>query len=245
MGWGQALERKLRDGARVRVINLAQPGRSARSFASEGWLDIIERNIREGDYLFVQFGLSDQRCGEGISLSRRDQSDITNLCAYPGLDPRIPLERSFANTLNRYVKLARDNGAIPVMITPVTRINIDPKNAARGIFPIRRSTHVVQRGSFPGDYSRTVRNVASGSKVALIDIDAKSIEAFNKVGDPGWKDYYLAVDPKKFPYYSEGAVGNLLTPDNSVFQERGALAVADMLIEGLRESRLAVVLAFQ
>lgn len=245
MGWGQALARKLKEGAGVRVINLAQPGRSARSFVSEGWLDVIGRNIREGDYLFIQFGLSDQRCGNGLALSRRDVSDIANLCAYPGFDPRIPPERSFANTLTRYVRLARENGAIPVMLTPVTRINLDPRNSVKGIFPIRKSTHIVQGGSFPGDYSRTVRSVASSSKVPLIDLDARSIDAFNKVGDPGWKEYYLAVDPEKYPYYSEGAVGNLLMPDNSVFQERGALAVADMLIEGMRVNRLTVESAFQ
>jgi hypothetical protein len=227
------------------VLNLAQPGRSARSFANEGWLDVIERNIREGDYLLVQFGLSDQRCGDGAALSRRDISDIMNLCSYPGLDPRVPQDRSFAFALTRYVKLARDNGATPVLITPVTRINLDPKNAAKGIFPIKQSTHQSLRGTFPGDYSKTVRMVGVLNNVPVIDLDAKSIAIFNKIGDPGWKDYYLAVDPRKYPFYSEGAIGNAQTPDSSLFQERGASAVADMVLQGMRENRLAVASAFR
>lgn len=98
MGWGQVIQYFLRD---VCVVNLAQCGRSSKSFIDEGWFRLIEERIGQGDYLFVQFGHNDEKS--------QDPARYTT-----------PWE-TFPACLKRYVDLARGRGAHPVLITPVAR----------------------------------------------------------------------------------------------------------------------------
>lgn len=58
-GWGQMLPGYLTGP--VKVENHARNGRSTKSFIDEGrWLKVVDR-IREGDYVFIQFGVSGPR----------------------------------------------------------------------------------------------------------------------------------------------------------------------------------------
>jgi len=232
MGWGQVFNRKLKDGAKVRVVNVAQSGRSSRSFITEGWLDMIAANIRKGDYLLVQFGHNDEKCGNNPPNPppSRDNIDTANLCTYPGTDAAIPADMSMQKTLEKYIKVARDKGATPVLITPVTR------RAFKG-GTIAGTTHTYSKGAFPGDYSQTIRDTAKANNVALVDLDAKSMAFFNKAGETGSLDYYLAVDTTKYPYYVTNT-GARNKPDNTHFQENGAETVAGLIVEGIKENKL-------
>lgn len=235
MGWGQIFQRQFKADAKVRVVNLAQSGRSSRSFIEEGWLDMIAANIRKGDYLLVQFGHNDEKCGNNPPAPppSRDSIDIKGLCTYPGNDPATPAEYSMRKTLEKYIALAKGKGATPVLITPVTR------RAFKG-GQIGSTTHTYSKGSFPGDYSQTIRDTAKANDVALVDLDAKSMEFFNKIGETGSLDYYLAVDTTKYPFYV-GQTGAREKPDNTHFQERGAEAVGGLIATGLRENKLGIV----
>lgn len=79
-GWGQFLNLFVDDN--VDVINCAEGGRSSRSFINEGRLYDIENNtyfkgnsigdsIKEGDYLFIQFGHNDDDTKSGNTLADR------------------------------------------------------------------------------------------------------------------------------------------------------------------------------
>src|SRR5687768_8619583 len=58
-GWGEKLQ-QLFNGDKVRVSNHAKNGRSTRTFLSENlWQQILE-NLKEGDYVFIEFGHNDQ-----------------------------------------------------------------------------------------------------------------------------------------------------------------------------------------
>jgi len=232
-GWGQVFNRQLKDGAKVRVINVAQSGRSSRSFITEGWLGMIAANIRKGDYLLVQFGHNDEKCGNNPQNPppSRDLIDTANLCTYPGVNnPAIPADMSMQKTLEKYIKLAQDNGATPVLITPNTR-----RSFKGGV--IASTTHTYSKGAFPGDYSQTVRDTAKVNNVALIDLDAKSMAFYNKIGEEASLDYYLAVDTTKYPYYV-GKTGARNKPDNTHAQERGAETLAGLIAEGIKEDKL-------
>lgn len=98
MGWGQVIGYYLQN---VCIVNLAQCGRSSRSFITEGWFALIEKGISKNDFLLVQFGHNDEKS--------QDPSRYT--------DP----ESSYPEHLMRYVDLARSRGANPVLITPVAR----------------------------------------------------------------------------------------------------------------------------
>ncbi len=107
-GWGEHLQEFFRADA-VRVENHAQNGRSTRSFIAEGrWQAIIER-LREGDYVFIQFGHND---------AARDRAD------------RYTPPEDYRRNLIRFVNEVREKRATPVLLTPVMRRRFD----ARGNF---------------------------------------------------------------------------------------------------------------
>lgn len=231
MGWGQVFDRKLKD-KHVQVVNVAQSGRSSRSFINEGWFGMIGQEIRKGDYLLVQFGHNDEKCGyePPRPAPARDLIDIANLCTYPGDGAGVPAEMSFRKTLEKYIALAKNAGATPVLITPVTRRSF--KNGKIGA-----TTHTWGRGKVPGDYSQTIRDTAKANKVALVDLDTLSMDFFNKMGEQESLNYYLAVDPARYPYYA-GKTGTNIKPDNTHFQEKGAEAIAGLVVDGIKADKL-------
>jgi lysophospholipase L1-like esterase len=228
MGWGQLLGERLSDPARTKVINVAQSGRSSRSFVAEGWLTMIEQEIRGGDFLLIQFGHNDERCSGAV--------EIATLCSYPN-DALGAIQggntMSLQRSLEQYVAMARRKGATPVLITPVTRVVKDRNDPGKGVFPILRTTHVSRQGAFRGNYSQTVRDAARANGTALIDLDAQSIAFVNRIGDPGWKQYWLAVHEQQYPRYAPGVIGNFDTPDNVHFQQAGARLLAGMVVQGI------------
>jgi lysophospholipase L1-like esterase len=233
MGWGQIFERQFKDHS-IKVVNVAQSGRSSRSFITEGWFGMIEKEIRKGDYLLVQFGHNDEKCGEEPPrpAPARDLIDIANLCTYPGAAAGVPADMSFQKTLEKYIAIAKKVGATPVLVTPVTRRSF--KNGQ-----IAATTHTWGKGKVPGDYSQTIRDTARANNVALIDLDAKSMAFFNKIGEEGSLDYYLGVDPAVYPYYAKNT-GSRIKPDNTHFQEKGAEAMGHLVAEGLKEAKLPI-----
>jgi len=238
MGWGQTLNRQFKTDADVNVINVAQSGRSSRSFITEGWFDLIAENIQTGDYLLIQFGHNDEKCNV------TGGADWTFRCTYASAadgTPRFPAEQpdySFQKSLEKYLQLAKDKGAIPVLITPVTRINQDKTVTSQvaGLFPITSSTHITTKGDYPGNYSQTVIDTAIANDVAVIDLDTRSREFANSLGEPEWKNYWLGVsDVVRYPYYADVAtMGNIMNPDRTHFQEKGAEAIAAIVVEGIK-----------
>jgi lysophospholipase L1-like esterase len=256
MGWGQVLARQLVPGADVGVVNLAQSGRSSRSFINEGWMRILRQTLRPGDWLLIQWGHNDEKCDTTGSL------DWVNRCTYPNDaagQPRgarvttglpsgtVADDLSFQRSLEKYIAVARQAGAVPILVTPVTRINRDTSvtTHVEGRFPITQSTHVTTRGDQPGDYSQTVRDTARAQGVALVDLDRASMAWANQLatgtGGPlaegGWRDAWLAVrDNVRYPYYASSAVsGHVLNADRTHFQEAGAVGVARLIVEGLQQ----------
>ncbi len=255
MGWGQVFDRLLKADAPARVVNLAQSGRSSRSFITEGWFKILADGLQAGDYLLIQWGHNDEKCDTTGSL------DWVNRCTYPNdangtpqvaktLD-KLPAgttadDLSFQRSLEKYIVLARSKGATPVLITPVTRINQDKTVTAyvEGAFPIARSTHITTKGDAPGNYSRTVVQTAAANDVTVIDVDAASVAFFNSLGvgtggataTGGWRDHYLAVsDPVAFPFYAAATTtGHYLNADRTHFQESGAVTIAGLVAAGVK-----------
>lgn len=267
MGWGQVFDRLLKAGTTARVVNLAQSGRSSRSFITEGWFKMLADGLQAGDYVLIQWGHNDEKCDTTGSL------DWVNRCTYPNdangtpqgaktLD-KLPAgttadDLSFQRSLEKYIALARSKGATPVLITPVTRINQDKTVTAyvEGAFPITKSTHITTKGDAPGNYSRTVMQTAAANDVAVVDLDAASMAFFNTLGvgtggaaaTGGWRDYYLAVsDPVAFPFYASAAVtGHVLNADRTHFQEAGAVKIAELVAAGVKAdtARLGGLIAF-
>ena len=155
-GWGQQLQGFL-DPVAFEVRNHAVGGRSARSFIEEGRLEPIARELRKGDVLLVQFGHNDAKYEDPRRYNEPAQ-------AYP-------------QWLMRYVTLARERGATPVLVSPVTRRVWD--------FGSLLDTHA--------RYTDAVRALAARERVALIDLNASSTDWIRALGDEASKAYYEHV----------------------------------------------------
>ena len=99
MGWGQVLGDFYGDD--TNVVDIAQAGRSARSFIDEGFFADIASRIKENDILLIQFGHNDQKVH---SPERYAEA-----------------ETDYKRYLQQYIDMAREKGAQPVLLTPVVR----------------------------------------------------------------------------------------------------------------------------
>lgn len=84
----------------VTVDNRARNGRSTKSFLAEKLWQPVAENIREGDYVFIQFGHNDEAKDKG--------------------DRYAPPDEYKAN-LARFVTETRAKKGIPILLTPVAR----------------------------------------------------------------------------------------------------------------------------
>ncbi|NLK75866.1 MAG: rhamnogalacturonan acetylesterase [Clostridiales bacterium] len=88
------------------IDNRAIGGRSSKSFLEEGRLDSILKNIRENDYVFIQFGHND---------------------AYKARPNRYVSDEDFSKYLQYYIDGILQRKAICVLVTPVARRDFDEK----------------------------------------------------------------------------------------------------------------------
>ncbi|UPQ77445.1 rhamnogalacturonan acetylesterase [Chryseobacterium nepalense] len=102
-GWGQVLNQFFTTG--IEIQNHAMNGRSSKSFWTEGRWAAIEKQLKKGDFVIIQFGHNDQKV--------KDSTKFTN-----------PYTQYRAN-LERYVKETRAKGAIPILMTSIVRRNFN------------------------------------------------------------------------------------------------------------------------
>ncbi|WP_392563542.1 rhamnogalacturonan acetylesterase [Orbus wheelerorum] len=242
MGWGQVFNQFINNANTV-VINGAQSGRSSRSFYDEGWFEAIEPFMQKGDYMIIAFGHNDEKCDSSKLV--RGQADIAHLCTYPNdrnNNKQYPAGQeymSFQTSLERYLKLAKEKGMIPILMTPITRFrNANNKIAYQfNDFSPVVSNHytAVKHGVlYSGNYADTVKFVAKENNVGLIDLEKLTIDFANKHKDD-WQSYWLAIDTNdaRYTYYQTQSLGTLANPDTTHFQEKGALAIANMVAKAL------------
>ncbi|WP_407429327.1 pectinesterase family protein, partial [Treponema sp.] len=183
--WGEFLQAYF-NGA-VAVQNYANGGRSCRNFINEGTLDKIEANISKGDYLFIQFGHNDCSNSSGyledryVPLGRPDKKG--NYPVTPGKKVETPA--SYASKygatfysydcggtykwyLKQYIDVARKVGAVPVLVTPVSRQYFTSEGKIR---PHHDSTDTSTNTQTTENnaYVTAVRQLAKEEKVILID----------------------------------------------------------------------------
>jgi lysophospholipase L1-like esterase len=93
----------------VKVENRARNGRSTKTFISEKlWQHVIE-NVKDGDYVFIQFGHNDEAKDKGERYATPD---------------------TFKMNLTRFIREAREKKATPVLFTPVSRRKFDKEGNA-------------------------------------------------------------------------------------------------------------------
>ena len=102
-GIGQVLGLYLKP--EVQVFDMAENGRSTKSFMDEGRLAAIERELKPGDFFFIQFGHNDEKKEDPLRYAEAFGS--------------------FQENLRTYIQAARNRGAWPVLISPIERRRFD------------------------------------------------------------------------------------------------------------------------
>ena len=189
-GWGWALPKFVREGVEVR--NHALSGRSSRSFREEGLFAPVEAGISSGDLLMIQFGHNDEKDDERHT------------------DP----ETTFREELWRYCQTALDAGAVPVLITPVSR------------------RFFVGGGSLlytHGEYPRAVRELAAEKGIALCDLKKDSRELYLALGEEKTAELFVRLQPGEHPDFPEGH------DDKTHFNAFGAEKICELVVKEMRE----------
>ena len=133
----------------VACVNLARGGRSSGSYFVEGSWDLALGEMSTpgfvATYVLIQFGHNDQPGKPGRS------TDLTT---------------EFPVNLRRYVAETRAHGAIPVLLTPLTRRQFIDGQVQNDLEP----------------WAATIRAVAEETGTPLVDLNASSVAAVQAMG---------------------------------------------------------------
>lgn len=96
-GWGQFIHKYLDES--ITIKNHALAGRSAKTFDNEGRFEAILKDLKAGDYVFIQFGHNDR------STSKPE---------------RYSTPQEFETLLTKFATQTMQKGGNPVILTPTT-----------------------------------------------------------------------------------------------------------------------------
>lgn len=191
-GWGQLFPKFFND--KVKIENHALNGRSTKSFINEGRWDSIMVKLKKGDYVFIQFGHNDEKIAD------------TTRYAEP--------HTTFKKNLEKFVTECRQQGAIPILMTPVVRRHFDDKGNLV-------DTH--------GVYPDAVRELAKQMNVLFIDMNKKTEKLVKEYGMEGSKALFLYINPGVYQSLPKGRI------DDTHSSELGATKNAQLAVEGIKE----------
>lgn len=201
-GWGQCFFR-LTEPGNVRVINYSNGGRSLKTMYTEGRLNDLLLNGKEGDFVLLQSGHNDER-------SRNDGENPDGERIRFGGGSTEEMYGRFLTEI--FLPAIRVRGMHPVLVTPVTRI--DGSCADDAAFA----------DSFTGRrFPAVMRRAAKDTNTPLLDLNRKSVEYFNEIGGLAAKAVVIAVEPGESPGKTNSgsyANGNPMNhPDGTHYKE--------------------------
>jgi lysophospholipase L1-like esterase len=191
-GWGEFLHEFITPN--IKVENYAQNGRSTKSFINEGLLEQIENKIKEDDYLLIQFGHNDEKIEDTLRYT----------------DPRT----EYKDNLMRFVLVAKKHGAIPILLTSITR-----RKFADG----KLEEHTV------GDYPNHMKEFAKENRIDIIDAYKITHRIISQSGEDYSKKFYLHLKPNESKNYPNGVT------DNTHLSPFGAQMIASLIAVELKK----------
>jgi lysophospholipase L1-like esterase len=187
-GWGQMLPSFFESG--VAVSNQAESGLALFSFRGQRRLNKVLSMMKEGDYLFIQFGHNDQK-------DRREGAGAST---------------TYKKDLEEFVAAAREKGGIPVLVTPMERRRWKGGKAEMTL----------------GGYAEAVRQVGKEMKVPVIDLQAKSLELYEALGEEGSTKAFVFYPANTFPGQDKEL------KDNTHHSPYGGYELARCVVEGIK-----------
>jgi lysophospholipase L1-like esterase len=124
---------------------------------------------------------------------------------------------TYKDYLKQYINVARQAGAHPVLLNSIHRRAFDEAGRIT-------DSH--------GSYPSAVRELANELSVPFIDMTERSRRLLEETGEEPSQAFFLWLQPGENPNYPEGV------QDNTHFSENGALAMARLVADGIRELQL-------
>jgi lysophospholipase L1-like esterase len=177
----------------VLVDNRAIGGRSTRSFFEEGRWAKVYHDLQAGDLVMIQFGHNDATLERPL---------------------RYVTPEAYKEYIRLFVSPSREKGAIPVVVTPVSR-NFPWKNG--------------KLENLHGEYYTAALEVAQELEVGMIDLTARSMAFFEEKGEEYvTNNYFMNMEPGQYSNYPDGK------EDNTHFVTEGAKEIAKLVLEEMR-----------
>lgn len=200
-----------------------QPG-----FPYAGWGQMLSMYMKH-DVVVANHAHSGRSSKSFIDEGRLDaimseiQKDDYLFIQFGHNDQKKDVERStdphtgYIEYLTRYIDAARSVGAHPVLLTSVQRRFFNEDGTLQ-------DTH--------GEYLPAMRKLAADQQVPLIDMAEKTKALYESLGPERSKSLFVWGEPGEFTSFPAGV------KDNTHFQEYGAVRVAGLVAEGIRELNL-------
>ncbi|MBR7088556.1 MAG: GDSL family lipase, partial [Mogibacterium sp.] len=212
-GWGMKLAEQYNG---ITVNNLALSGRSSRSFLAEQNYQTLRNSLGKGDYLFIQFGHNDEKT---------DEQQYPGLGTYPSLDWST-LDNMGKDSQGRYsyeyilaayyINLAKNKGAVPVLVTPITRRGTDGQPNYQQHTP----------------YQQGMINLGKQYNIPVIDMTAQTTQLYTSL-----YNYGGAAETAKLHCYTDTAKTTL---DNTHLSNAGAYKIASMIADETKKLGLTL-----
>jgi lysophospholipase L1-like esterase len=174
------------------VFDYGKNGASSKSFYDSGRFVPVEENIGEQDFLFIQFGHNDEK---------------------PKPDRYTEPYSTYQQYLMRYANTARQKGAYPVLITPLSRRLFEQEGSLK-------DSHT--------DYPKAMLDLGLAENIPCIDLCESSKQLLLSKGE--------LESRKWFMYFPEGTYSNYHKDmiDNTHLHYEGAVVMAGLVADGVR-----------
>jgi lysophospholipase L1-like esterase len=174
------------------VLTLDASGQPVLQARWQAMLDAMT-GMKPGDYLFIQFGIND--------------SD-------PMCDRHVGID-AFKMSYGMMAQAAKDRGANPVFVTPVSSISCNGSTA--------RDSR--------GAYVPATKDAGTQYGVPVIDLDAASVALYNSL-------QFCPVPGGDVTASTTGPVGDFFCDDHTHFSQAGAVQIADLVAQAIRDQGL-------
>ena len=152
--------------------------------------------MKAGDYLFIQFGIND--------------TDST--C------PRHVGTALFKSDYGMMAQAAKDRGANPIFVTPVSSIACGGSKAT----PTR------------GTFATATMQAGTQYDVPVIDLEQLSVALYTSLG------FCPLPGPDTATTFESGAIGDFFCEDHTHFEQAGAIQIADLVAKALSDQGIGL-----
>lgn len=180
-GWGQVIDRYFRK--QVRFVNHALPGRSTKTFITEGRWATTLASVAAGDHVLIQFGHNDSH----------DPANVESTDA----------DGDYKTYLQQYIEETRAKGAVPVLVTPMYRRSF-VNGALVSYYPSPGENDLAP-------YAAAMKEVAVSNDVPCIDLFTTSGTYMQMLGDEACKALLAPNDPTHWNELGAFAMASLVS----------------------------------